>query len=463
MHRLDRIIANKPAKLLDSRSLTLGFRVKQIWPVYFMFPAHVDYFRMPRKPSGANTSVNAGRQGPVILQMLTNSGFNLETVTYVVTPTANSCAGNPLTFTVTVFPVADVYFTPAAQAFCSGGTSNLVLASHVVGASFTWTVTGSSPSISGFSPGSGTLIQQTLINSGTNSENVNYAVSPTANGCPGVISHGIVTVNPWPVVALTVCWDPVTTTDAQPIKLKGGTPLGGTYSGPGVNSGIFYPGISGAGIFTINYSYTNTWGCVNNNSQTINVISPLAFVCGNMLTDIRDNFQYPTVVIGTQCWMAANLNFGNTIASSQMQRDNCVSEKYCLNDLPANCSNSGGLYQWDELMKFDVNSGAQGFCPPGWHIPTEADWTTLFNNYISNGFAGNPLKFTGFSGFNAFLEGRRHENVSWDYLNFSTMFWSSTSHSPTKAWAHGLNSDNPSVSNYPSLRANAFSVRCLKD
>src|ERR1017187_1206606 len=65
VHRLDRIIANKPAKLLDSRSLTLGFRVKQIWPVYFMFPAHVDYFRMPRKPSGANTSVNAGRQGRI--------------------------------------------------------------------------------------------------------------------------------------------------------------------------------------------------------------------------------------------------------------------------------------------------------------------------------------------------------------------------------------------------------------
>ena len=34
MHRLDRISAKKPAKLLDSKALTLGFSRKQIWPVF---------------------------------------------------------------------------------------------------------------------------------------------------------------------------------------------------------------------------------------------------------------------------------------------------------------------------------------------------------------------------------------------------------------------------------------------
>jgi hypothetical protein len=37
VHRLDRINAKKPAKLLGSNSLTLGFRVKQIWPVCLCF------------------------------------------------------------------------------------------------------------------------------------------------------------------------------------------------------------------------------------------------------------------------------------------------------------------------------------------------------------------------------------------------------------------------------------------
>jgi uncharacterized protein (TIGR02145 family) len=241
-------------------------------------------------------------------------------------------------------------------------------------------------------------------------------------------------------------------------------PLAGRQSDPLlVNSGIFYPGIAGVGTFILNYSYSNTFGCVNNSSQTINVISPVALVCGNMLTDIRDNTQYPTIVIGTQCWMAANLNYGNTILVSQMQRDNCISEKYCYGDVAANCFSMGGLYQWDEVMKFDNNNGAQGFCPPGWHIPTETEWTTLLNYYTSNGFAGSPLKYNGFSGFSAFLFGVRHENANWDFINFATMFWSSTAHASNKAWAHGMNTFNPSVSYYPSLRANAFSVRCIKD
>jgi uncharacterized protein (TIGR02145 family) len=193
------------------------------------------------------------------------------------------------------------------------------------------------------------------------------------------------------------------------------------------------------------------------------VIAPVSLTCGNVLTDIRDNQQYTTIQIGTQCWIASNMDYGNTIASSQMQRDNCIPEKYCFNDNPANCISTGGLYQWDEMMKFDNTSGAQGFCPPGWHVPTEAEWTALFNSYISNGFAGSPLKFTGYSGFNAFLSGMRHENAAWDFNNFSIMYWSSTAHGTNKAWAHGMNTINPSVSYYPSLRSNAFALRCIKD
>jgi uncharacterized protein (TIGR02145 family) len=115
------------------------------------------------------------------------------------------------------------------------------------------------------------------------------------------------------------------------------------------------------------------------------------------------------------------------------------------------------------MMKYDNNNGAQGFCPPGWHVPTETEWTSLFNFYISNGFAGSPLKFTGFSGFDAFLSGMHHENARWDFDNFSIMYWSSTAHGTNKAWAHGMNTFNPSVSFYPSLRSNAFALRCIKD
>jgi uncharacterized protein (TIGR02145 family) len=182
-----------------------------------------------------------------------------------------------------------------------------------------------------------------------------------------------------------------------------------------------------------------------------------------MLTDIRDNKTYSTVQIGTQCWMAANLDYGSSLSGSLTQRDNCMPEKFCYNDNPGNCTSLGGLYQWDELMQYSNMPASQGLCPPEWHVPTEAEWNTLFNYYISNGFAGSPLKYTGYSGFKAYMDGARFGNVSWNFLNFATIFWSSTARGNNKAWAHGMNDPNPSVSYYPSSRSNAFSVRCIKD
>jgi uncharacterized protein (TIGR02145 family) len=159
--------------------------------------------------------------------------------------------------------------------------------------------------------------------------------------------------------------------------------------------------------------------------------------------------------------MAEDLNYGTEISATQDQRDNCIPEKY--HNPASSIQHPASVYQWDEVMQYDDTPGDQGFCPPAWHIPTETDWNTLFANYVDNGFAGSPLKYSGYSGFNALLSGTRHMNKSWDFSGFATFFWSSTSYSGYKAWAHGMNDIDPSVSAYPSGRANAFSVRCLKD
>jgi uncharacterized protein (TIGR02145 family) len=414
--------------------------------------------------SSGNVTGFSNGAGMSIVQTLTNTGFNIEAVTYQIIATANGCPGNATPFMVTVFPVANVIFTPNGQSFCSGGTTSLGISSSVAGTSYTWTATGSAASISGYAPGSGNFIQQTLFNSGPYPETVTYLVSPTANGCPGTNNSVVATVNPFPVMSFNPpCFDPVITINSQPIPLKGALPLGGTYSGPGVSAGIFYPAIAGPGTHILSYSYTNTWGCAGNTTASISVVTLAPFICGNNLIDVRDNKSYTTVQIGTQCWFSVNLDYGNNIPSAQMQQDNCIPEKYCYGDNPVNCITVGGMYQWDELMQYRSNSSAQGLCPPEWHIPTEAEWTTLFNFYISNGFAGSPLKNTGYSGFNALLSGTRFNNVEWDFLNFAIMLWSSTSHGPKKAWAHGMNTYNPSVSYYPSHRNNAFWTRCIKD
>jgi uncharacterized protein (TIGR02145 family) len=412
--------------------------------------------------SGNVTGFNAGA-GFIIADSLKNTGFNIENVNYAVTPSLNGCDGTAKSYIVTVNPVADVTFTPTGQTLCSGATTNIALGSGVVGPTFSWTATGSSGNISGFAAGSGNSIIQTLNSTGLNNETATYHVSASANLCLGETSDVVATVAPIPTVVFTPCTDVITTTDAVPFTLKGGIPLGGTYSGTGVNAGIFYPSLAGSGTITINYSYGNTWGCNANQSQTITVTSPAPFNCDNDFIDPRDGSKYHTVKLGTQCWMAQNLNFGTQIASSIVQRDNCVVEKFCYQDNAGNCTNQGALYQWDKLMQFNTTEGIQGLCPPAWHIPSEAEWSTLFNFYTSNGFAGSPLKSSGFSGFNAFLNGPYFDGISWQFDGFATFFWSSTVHGTTKAWAHAMNNPDPSVSNYPGNRSNAFHVRCIKN
>lgn len=180
---------------------------------------------------------------------------------------------------------------------------------------------------------------------------------------------------------------------------------------------------------------------------------------------------YPTVQIGSQCWLAKNLNIGTIVAGTTIQANNATVEKYCYDDDTANCAIYGGLYQWDEAMQYDTTSGARGICPPGWHIPTLTEIQTLRNAVGSD---GNALKAIGqgtdsgagtnTSGFSALLAGGR-----WDWTGggFSSIggyayFWNTlTSGMSADAWIL-YDYDNFIGLNY-FTKANGFSVRCLAD
>ncbi|MCX6249953.1 MAG: hypothetical protein NTX61_04290 [Bacteroidetes bacterium] len=386
--------------------------------------------------------------------------LNGDQVTCILTsnatcPTGNPATSNMIAMTVNANMPVSVLISASNNPVCSG-ISVIYTANPTNGGTtpvYLWKVNG--------------------INSGTNSPTYQYiplnndqiSCTLTSNltctsGNPATSNTITMGVAASPIVTLTRCNDSVTTTAAQPFRLKGGIPLGGTYSGPGVTNGIFYPAIGGVGTHQITYTYTNVALCSANAFVTIVTRNASPVTCGNPLTDIRDNKVYPTVQIGVQCWMATNLNYGNAIPETQNQRDNCIPEKYSgpMSQVP-----SPAFYQWDELMQYDETLSTQGLCPPGWHVPAESDWNTLYTVYINSAFAAWPLLYTGYSGFNATLSGVRHMNTTWDWNGFATFFWSSTTHGSIKAWSHGMNSFDPSVSAYPALRSNAFSVRCLKD
>ena len=98
-------------------------------------------------------------------------------------------------------------------------------------------------------------------------------------------------------------------------------------------------------------------------------VDPSTVVTGTM-TDERDGQTYKTVTIGTQTWMAENLNY-NTLNSSCSYRDT------------TKCSEYGRGYSW---------SAAKNACPSGWHLPTRDEFEILFTTIGDQETAGALLK-----------------------------------------------------------------------
>jgi uncharacterized protein (TIGR02145 family) len=184
---------------------------------------------------------------------------------------------------------------------------------------------------------------------------------------------------------------------------------------------------------------------------------------------------YNTVLVGTQCWLKENLNVGTRINCSQSQNaTNDIKEKYCYDDNENNCATHGGLYQWDEIMQGAENQGTQGLCPVGWHVPTDAEWTTLTDFIGGSSIAGGKLKGTGTtrwqspntgatneSGFTAMPGG--YSGYGSYYMGNSGQWWSSSSYSTTSARYRSMGYDATIVYRNSFVKSNGFSVRCVKD
>ncbi len=218
------------------------------------------------------------------------------------------------------------------------------------------------------------------------------------------------------------------------------------------------------------------------NELALNANLVPTWACGNALSYAGQS--YNTVLIGSQCWFAQHLNVGTMTAGANSQGTNCPStaeiEKYCYGDNIANCDSTnnpnypdGGLYQWGQAMCGSIVAGAQGICPSGWHIPTDAEWCVLEQVVDptivcdvtgwrgTNG--GTKLKPNGASGFEGNLAGMRQAtNGEFDYRANDARIWSSVE-SGGDAWYRYLYSPNATVGRYVVNKENGFSVRCLKD
>jgi len=204
----------------------------------------------------------------------------------------------------------------------------------------------------------------------------------------------------------------------------------------------------------------------------------------NCMNDTRDGQTYKTVTIGTQTWMAQNLNYE-------------TENSYCYLDIASNCTEYGRLYTWaaamDSAGTWSTNGKGCGYnktcspaypvrgvCPEGWHLPTQAEWNALVIAVGGSSTAGKVLRSqTGWSttsqdvdgngmdayAFSALPAGHMDAYRGYGLVCYYVFFWSSTEYDcdDDDAYYMVLYYAGDSANLYNNRKKNGYSVRCLKD
>lgn len=240
---------------------------------------------------------------------------------------------------------------------------------------------------------------------------------------------------------------------------------------------------------------------VSTNSNTINVTTS---ACA-------------TIVCQTQQWMTTNMNVGIMINLPSQQPNDAQVDKYCYNNIAANCATYGGLYPWTEGIQIPYSftnntygtqpwmtcdpcgsGGRQGICPSGFHVPTDLEFSryewcveqnfapagttplSTFQNINwwrgSNSTAGPGYKMkttsptwngSNASGFTALPGGFGHGAFGFDRIGNEALFWTATeapgSDASNYAWYRALATSNYESARNITTKYSAFSIRCIKD
>jgi uncharacterized protein (TIGR02145 family) len=181
-------------------------------------------------------------------------------------------------------------------------------------------------------------------------------------------------------------------------------------------------------------------------------------VKGSMI-DRRNQKKYPTVRIGTQTWMAKNLDFK-------------TDSSWCYDNKPKNCAKYGRLYSWNAALHA---------CPSGWHLPSDQEWSTLIDATGGQPTSGKSLKAISSAGSDAYgfaillagekyIQAEKHVQKAlevFDAPGREAIFWSSTQDQGSvlaeHSWTRTFFSFSDEAYRYSSNQTTSVSVRCLSD
>jgi uncharacterized protein (TIGR02145 family) len=211
------------------------------------------------------------------------------------------------------------------------------------------------------------------------------------------------------------------------------------------------------------------------------------------VSDIDGNF-YKTIKIGDQWWMAENLKVtkyrnGDLIGTTTPATLDISSEitpkyQWAYEGDESNVGTYGRYYTW-----FAVTD-SRDICPTGWHLPTDAEWTTLADYLTNNGFGyegsgsdigksmaatsgwdndalagnvGNNQTSNNSSSFTALPSGVRLSNGTFYTIGFYASWWSTSEINTDEVWYRRLFSSQNALSRANSNKKHGATTRCVED
>ncbi|MDA9666464.1 T9SS type A sorting domain-containing protein [bacterium] len=315
-----------------------------------------------------------------------NSGSGSFTITYSYLE-ANTClASTNSTITVSSFPLVNL---DSLSPICLNNTP--------------FVVNGGSPA-GGFYYGNG--INNGIFYpqiSGIGNFNINYIFTDSL-GCTSN-SETSLNVKPLPNTTLSSFND--LCIDANSLVLTSGIPVGGTYSGNGVNNGIFYPDSTGIGNFIITYTGELN-GCFLSDSQTITV-NPLPTLSFGSIPELCVNDSLVLNFMSPTGGNYSGNNISNGIFYSSNTNIGINNFNYTYTDSNSCTNNENISLLVNDLTSINLSiSLINEFC--------FNDSISVLNNYLPIGgtYSGNGISNNL---FNPSLAGIGQQLVNYEFID----------------------------------------------
>jgi gliding motility-associated-like protein len=397
-------------------------------------PGNIAYTWSANQPAGISGMATSGTN-TIPVQTLTNNTAAPVVLSYTATLTYTNnniaCNGTGGTYSITVNPLPQVTATISSPVICSNDTASICFTSPVANANFNWTVSASN-GITGSQNGTGSCLNQILVNNLLTQGTVVYTVTASANNCNGSPVTATISINPNPSVTqvnnIVVCPGQaiptinftstpagasfVWTNSNQTIGLigNGSGSISGWQAPVNVSGGAFVGTISVNGTLNgcsgANMSFTVTVNptpvlTLNPQAQTLCSGTTASVLCtSNVATTSLTWIQASTNVSGASNGNGTSVNGVYTLSQTLTSTTNAPgSVSYTITPAALGCvgNSEQALVTVNPIPVASVNPGSQSICSgtstslilsgnmPG----ITYGWTVSANNNIIGAFSGS--------------------------------------------------------------------------